>query len=113
MLLDSTAGLQAFQREFQRFIESPSTHVSFAAVTSADPAPYSELLGGLRIEKAHTPPCLRISEDRWLHLAASPEELTRLCGAFRDIADGDHRHWYLKPVSLIIEADEWRAGGAS
>jgi hypothetical protein len=105
MLLDSAEELRGLYRELRRFLESSRSHETFPATTTGDPAPYSEYLGGLRVEKNLGPIQLRISADRWLELCGSPEDLLHLINAFRALSDGSHHRWYTSPVSLIIEAD--------
>jgi hypothetical protein len=78
-------------------------------ITTGDPGPYSELLGGLRVVKCQGPPQLRLADDRWLELGGSAQDLLLLAKALSGLDDGDHHHWYTSPVSLIIEADAWRA----
>ena len=109
MLLDSPGGLRALERKFKEFLESSSPRASFPAITTGDPAPFSEFLGGLRVEKSEGPSQLRFSDDRWLQLIGPPQELSLLAKSLSGLDDGNHHHWYTSPVSLIIEADEWRA----
>jgi hypothetical protein len=109
MLLDSPKGLREFDREFRRFLESSSPHASFPAIATGSPAPYSEFLSGLRVEKSQGPIQLRLAADRRLELIGPPQELLQLAKAFSGLDDGNHHHWETTPVSLIIEADEWRA----
>jgi hypothetical protein len=113
MLLDSSHGLRDLEREYRRFLESPSQQASFPAIVVGDPEPYSELLGGLRIEKTPGSTQLHITDDRWLKLIGSPHDLQRLAQAFSGLEDGSHHHFYASPISLIIEADEWRANRES
>jgi hypothetical protein len=109
MLLDSPLALREFDHEFRRFLESSSPLASFPAITTSDPGPYSEMLGGLRVVKCQGPPQLRLTDDRWLELGGSPEDLLLLAKALSGLEDGDHHHWYTSPISLIIEADTLRA----
>jgi hypothetical protein len=109
MLLDSPKGLCELERELNAFLESASTRASFAATNSGDPSPYSELLAGLRVVKTQGPNQLRLAEDRWLELAGLPRDLQQLTQALSGLEDGNHCHWYSTPISLIVEADEWRA----
>ena len=113
MLLDSIQGLRDLCERFVRFLESSSQEVSFPAITVGDPAPYEELLGGLRVKKAESNNCLSFSNDGWLLLSATHKDLSDFSKALLVKKDGDHNHWYSRPVSLIIEADEWRASSES
>jgi hypothetical protein len=113
MLLDSPRGLREFDREFRAFLKSSLTRTSFPAITTGDPGPESEFLAGLRVEKIQGPSQLRLADDRWLELTGSTHDLAQLCKALSELDDGDHHHWYTSPVSLIIEADEWRANRES
>jgi hypothetical protein len=108
MLLDSPSGLRELDREFRAFLESSSTLASFPAITSGDPGPYSEFLAGLRVEKTQSPSRLRLADDR-LELTGLTDDLAQLGKALSGLDDGNHHHWSTSPVSLIIEAGEWRA----
>jgi hypothetical protein len=50
----------------------------------------------------------QITPDRWLELSASAIELAAFGNKLLFDTDGDHTHWYSKPVSLIIEVDDER-----
>jgi hypothetical protein len=76
---------------------------------TGDPGPDSEFLGGLRVEKTQGPSQLRLADDRWLELTGFTDDLEQLGKALSGLEDGNHHQWYTSPVSLIIEADEWRA----
>ena len=110
MLLDSVQGLRELRKQFEHFLSSSEVEVSFQAITASDPAPYEELLGGLRVTKNDGHNCLTFSEDRWLLLSASSTVLSEFSNNLLVEKDGEHNHWYSSPVSLIIEADDWRAG---
>jgi hypothetical protein len=109
MLLDSPRGLRQLDRDFKAFLTSSSTRASFPAITTGDPGPDSEFLAGLRVEKTQDPSQLRLADDRWLELTGFTDDLAQLGKALSGLDDGNHHHWYTSPVSLIIEADEWRA----
>ena len=110
MLLDSVQGLRELQKQFEHFLSSSEVEVSFQAMTDSNPAPYEELLGGLRVTKNDDSNYLTFSEDRWLVLSASPTVLSEFSNNLLVEKDGEHNHWHSRPVSLVIEADEWRAG---
>ena len=109
MLLDSTQGLRRLHERVLHFVASGDVEASFAAFTAVDPAPYSELLSGLRVRRSSSPSHLRISTDRWLELSGPDAEVQEFAERLLVTKDGDHHHWYGSPVSLIIEADEERA----
>ncbi|HEY2685813.1 MAG TPA: hypothetical protein VGI93_20055 [Steroidobacteraceae bacterium] len=109
VLLDSPSGLRSLDREFRAFLNSSSIRASFPAITTGDPAPYSHLLAGLRVEKTQGASQLYLAGDRWLELTGCPQDLSLLAKALSGLDDGNHHHWYTSPVSLIIEADESRA----
>jgi len=113
MLLDSAQGLRELHEQLERFIVSPELEASFPANTTGDPTPYEEFLGGLYIKKSTGSSYLSFSNDRWLVLSASPEDLAVFNKTLLVTEDGEHNHWYSSPVSLIIEADEWRANSES
>jgi len=113
MLLDSVQGLRELHKQFECFLTSPDDEASFEAITNSAPAPYDELLSGLRVRKIEGSNELAFSKDRWLVLSASPKVLSDFSKNLLVQKDGDHNHWYSRPVSLIIEADEWRAGNES
>ncbi|MEO7936834.1 MAG: hypothetical protein ABIR27_11300 [Dokdonella sp.] len=104
MLLDSAHGLRDFQLAFGAFLASTATTISFLATTDGSSNPYDEFLNGLRVSKGEAKR-LELSADRWLELSGSSQDLQ----TFQKLLapdDGDHRHWYCTPVSLIIEADD-------
>ncbi len=105
MLIDAARGLQALAQQIETFLASPSASASFAAETSDDTAPYDELLLGLRVNKGSGQQ-LTISDDRWLELNASPTHILSFAGLLREPIEGDHRHLYSTPVSLIVEEGE-------
>ena len=109
MLLDSCSCLKALHDRFNAFLASAAIEAAFDATSSGDPAPYDELLKGLRVRKRSGPGELRLSEDRWLELSSSIEELQQFGDRLPVPQDHGHHHWYCSPLSLIIEADEWRA----
>ena len=113
MLLDSTQGLKELFEQLNAFILSDNDAGSFAARTTGSPEPYEEFLGGLRVFKTRECHQLLISKDRWLELSATPHDMKRFAQSLLISDDGDHNHWYGKPLSLIIEADEWRASDPS
>ena len=108
MLLDSANGLLDFHKRLNEFLASAAVDASFPALTNGNPEPYTEFLGGLRVRRTTQNSNLHISEDRWLELTAPLAELLKFSACF-SMEDGEHRHWYSSPVSLIIEADEWRS----
>lgn len=109
LLLDSPEKLREFDRDFRSFLESSSPYASFPAFTTGDPGPDSEFLAGLRVIKSQGPTKLCLADDRWLELSGSAQDLLLLAQTLSGLDDGDHHHWYTSPMSLIIEADEWRA----
>ncbi len=113
MLLDSKRGLRELHKMVEQFIESSEQEASFRAITTGDPSPYEEFLGGLRVVKGTDSTHLSFSNDRWLVLSASPDDLAVFNKSLLVEKDGDHNHWYSSPVSLIIEADYWRASSES
>jgi hypothetical protein len=111
MLLDRAAGLRALGAELRSFLLSSRQVGAFAAEITGSPAPYSELLRGMRIEKSQSRlPEMRISDDRWLELKATTAQIEDLCGRLERTSDGSHTHVYASPVSLIVEADESWSG---
>jgi hypothetical protein len=113
MLLDSVNGLRVLHDRFESFLASTSRMALFPAITSSDPDPYDELLSGLRVVKDEASNNLSISDDQWLVLSAPVDSLEQFCKLLSVERDGAHHHWYSKPVSLIIEADNWRAESES
>jgi hypothetical protein len=107
MLMDTASGLRALSDSLNAFLASASPTVVFEADTGGGPAPYDELLLGLRVAKGSGKQ-LTISDDRWLQLDASPQELRALSTLLRQLTGGAHGHWHSAPVSLIIdEGDPW------
>lgn len=113
MLLDSVQGLKELYGRLIDFIDSDDGAESFKAKTHGSPEPYKEFLSGLRVFKNSESRQLKISEDRWLEFSTSPDELEQFAQSLLVSDDGDHNHWYGKPYSLIVEADEWRASDPS
>ena len=112
MLLDTERGLKEFESLFSAFSISGNTDEAFVAAVNGSPAPYTEFLGGLRVAISSDETRLSITPDRWLVLAGPREEIVRFRNLFVGLKDGSHRHWYCKPVSLILEADEaWPGHG--
>jgi hypothetical protein len=109
MLSDSVPGLEELQRRFIRFLASDAERASFPARMDGNPEPYKEFLGGLRVRKDLHTSQLHISLDRWLELAGPLAELQQFAKLLAAPTNGNHGHWYSTPVSLIIEADDWRA----
>ena len=109
MLLDSAQGLRLLYERLAGFLNSGAQEASFPALISGDPAPYTEFLVGLRLRRDPQRSQLWIAGDRWLELSAPSAELQKFVQRFVGLTDGDHHHWYSSPVSLIIEADDWRA----
>jgi hypothetical protein len=104
MLLDSPDGLLTFHAAITEFLASSLSSVSYKANTTGSPAPYSNFLLGLRIKK-HETSSLQYSDDGWLELSGTLIHLNELLECFFDVNDGEHKHWYSNPVSLIVEAD--------
>src|SRR5262245_28215770 len=94
MLLDSLVGMNALHEQLLRFVVSDQTVLALAADLSGIPAPYSELLAGLRIRKSEGPIHLRLTEDRWLSLTGSKENLSRYASFFEfdESEEGAHHH---------------------
>lgn len=104
MLLDSPEGLHNLHAAINRFIGSSSLVASYPAISTGNPAPYSAFLLGLRIRKDETSR-LEYADDGWLDLSGTVSDLSELLECFSEVNDGEHKHWYSNPVSLIIEAD--------
>jgi len=99
MLLGTIQGMREFNKEFNAFITS-------SAEIDGKADPYVEFLKGLRVEKTTGNTRLIITDDKWLELIGSESSIREL-GTKLDIEkDGDHKHFYCSPVSLIIEVDE-------
>jgi hypothetical protein len=103
MLLDTVQGLRSLQDAFGLFLESPLQATSFTAQTDGSPEPHEEFLSGLRGVKGGETR-LQVTSNRWLEISGTQEDLI---GFRRCLAptEGNHLHWYGKPVSLTIEAD--------
>jgi hypothetical protein len=105
MLIDAASGLHALAQKIETFAASASALANFAAEVGDTAEPYDEMLLGLRVTKGSGQQ-LTISDDRWLELIASPEKIQSFASLLREPTDGDHRHLYSKPVSLIVEEGE-------
>ena len=106
MLLDTIKGMREFNKEFNTFVSSTAEKASFAAEINGEPDPYNEFLKGLRVEKTEGNARLLITEDKWLELRGSKTSIRELGSKLNIEKDGDHKHFYCSPVSLIIEVDE-------
>ena len=109
MLLDSAQGVRLRHQRLAEFLNSGAQEASCPALTKGDPAPYTEFLLGLRLRTDAQSSELRIADDRWLELKAPAAELQKFAQKLLGFTDDGHHHWYSSPVSLIIEADDWRA----
>lgn len=105
MLIGSENALKSLAIQIDAFAASPQLAGVFEVETTDDPTPYEQTLMGLRVTKSGGQQ-LAISEDRWLELLATTEELQSLASLLRQPVDGNHAHFYSKPVSLIIEEGE-------
>jgi hypothetical protein len=94
MLLDSLDAMNTLHERLQRFVRSDETVLALAADQSGTTAPYSELLAGLQILKSEGPIHLRLTEQRWLSLAGSEENLSRYVSFFHfdESEEGSHHH---------------------
>ena len=108
MLLDSAVGLRDLHAQITGFVDSVAVNETLLASPLGNPEPYAEFLRGLRVSKIDGAPALSISPDRWLEFSSPALELRRFAEKLL-MLNGEHRHWYCTPVSLIIEADDWRA----
>src|SRR5437016_1912096 len=92
MLLDSAQGLRLLHQRLAGFLNSGAQEASFPALTSGDPAPYTEFLVGLRLRQDPQRSQLWIADDRWLELSAPWAELQKFVQKFVGLTDGDHHH---------------------
>ena len=107
MLRDTPVGLANLNAGIQRLVDSSLEHAAFDAVSVGSPAPYQELLLGLRVLKGEEAR-LSLSRDRWLELQGSAELIAKFAGVLVPNGSFGHRHWYSVPMSLIIEpVDEY------
>jgi hypothetical protein len=107
VLLDNVQGFYRLAQELRMMAAGANLDVAFAAEISRSPAPYAELLAGLRVRRlsvGHTSCSLGL--DRWIELRISQGDLEKLCLNLERLRDCDHTHLYSKPLSLIFEADE-------
>ena len=89
MLLDTAAALNALYEKISEFLNSGQEHISFPAIVNLNPAPYQELLNGLRIYKNNGGVKLFLSESRWLELTGSVGNLKQYV-----------RHFYFQESEL-------------
>lgn len=79
MLLDHEEGLHWLADELRAMVAVRGDH-TFAADTGGSPAPYDELLQGLRIRTLSAgPAACHIAEDCWLDLQISDADLSQIC----------------------------------
>jgi hypothetical protein len=80
---------------------------TFPADVGRSPAPYDEVLRGLRVRKLNAgATACHIAEDRWLDLQISDADLDQLCRNLIQLQDGSHTHLYATPISIIFEAED-------
>lgn len=105
MLRDQEEGLHWLADELYAMVAVGDDR-TFAADTGGSPAPYDELLEGIRVGRLSAgPTACQIAEDRWLDLQICDADLDQLCRNLKRLEDGDHTHLYSTPLSLIFEAD--------
>ena len=113
MLLDTGAGLNELHQQLNTFLASSVMEDSIPAEVTLSPAPYQEFLKGLRIQKTEGPIMLLLSQDRWLELAGSENNLKNFVSHFyfrKPEEDGHHHPAHANymaagSLGLIIEAD--------
>ena len=106
MVLDQEEGLHRLADELRAMIAIRAGR-TFAADIGGSPAPYDEVLQGLRVSKLSAgPTACHIAEDRWVDLQVSDADLDHLCRNLERLRNGDHTHLYSNPISLIFEADD-------
>jgi len=106
MLLVREEGLHRLADELRAIMARRATG-AFAADMGGSPAPYDELLQGVRVRRLSAgPAACHIAEDRWLDLHVSDADLDHLCRNLERLRNGYHTHLYSNPVSLIFEALE-------
>jgi len=104
-LRDTPIGLANLNTTIQELVDSSLGHATFDAVSEGSPAPFQELLLGLRVTKGDESR-LSLSADRWLELRGSAESIAEFAGVLIPNGAFGHRHWYSVPMSLIVEAAE-------
>jgi hypothetical protein len=121
MLLDTGAKLNELHQTLVKFLMSSLIEISLPAEVTQSPAPYQESLNGLRVQKSQGSIVLHLSQDRWLELAGSKDNLAKYVSHFhfQEPEDGDHHHpdhaSYMAAGSLglVIEADStWAVDSA-
>lgn len=106
MLLDQEEGLRWLADELRAMVAVRDGR-TFAADIGGSPAPYDELLQGLRVRRLSAgPTACHITEDRWLDLQVNDADLDQLCRDLKQLRNGGHTHLYSNPISLILEADD-------
>jgi hypothetical protein len=124
MLLDSLEGMKDTYRRLTDFLSSPQAELTVAAERTGSPAPHDVFLPGLRIKKGDGPIHLRLTDDGYLSLTGSLENLSRYISSFEFDSNGEGKHHhpdyvtqngqplrgYVAPssMSLIIEIDSVR-----
>jgi hypothetical protein len=106
MLVDKRVGLRKLQKEFRIFLKSNNAVQEFRALTKERVDSLGEFLKGLRVRKSDGEAKLSYGTDGWLELAGGVRELEQFGEKISVEKDGEHRHWYGTPVSLIIESDD-------
>lgn len=112
MLLDSVSGLSELAQKVFLFSSSDLKQANFPAKIG-NPEPYECCLNGLRINKTLSANKLTLEPDGWLVLSAPENEIAEFSKKLMVKIDNDHVHWHSSPLSLIIEADDWRASSES
>ena len=113
MLLDTGAELNALHLRLNDFLTSSEMSISLPAETTLSPAPYQEFLCGLRLKKSQGLVMLTLTQDRWLELAGSEDNLAKYVSHFKfdKPEEDDHHHtdngehMARGTLRLIVEAD--------
>jgi hypothetical protein len=111
MLLDSRVGMSRLHHDLQGFAESEETTLSVAADQAGSSEPYSELLGGLEVQKRDGPMRLSLTDRRWLSLTGNSEKLSQYFDSFRFTEDEEAAHHH--PQSAFREMGSFSADSLS
>jgi hypothetical protein len=115
VILDTVQGLNKIHDSLTSFISSTERALCLEADVSGGSGPYNELLCGLEIEKSKGAIFVYVTEQRYLKITGSVENLRRYTDLFQ-FTEGEESHHhpeyvdvpgYIRPgtLSVIIEAD--------
>ena len=98
MLLDSLEGMNGTHKRLIEFLASSQAEITLAAESSGSPAPYDAFLSGFRIRKSDGPVYLALTDDGYLNLRGSLDNLSRYFASFKFESDEEMQHHHPEQI---------------